>query len=126
MTQRYTFTIRPPSSFHCPPGWVPDSMVTRDPPARFDHGTVDYPEPLDIKVADHWSLIPVGPRVTAVYVDGTMYDISNVWGAEAEVFAYRLAVGQMTAAEAHEAARAKGAEYEVTIELEIDRQGEGT
>lgn len=123
---RYRFTIRPPGQYHCPAGWVPDSMTFKDSPEQWNYGTVTYPEPLSYKDANHWSLDPdSGPRITA----GTVYDENGeVIGGIGAAFSredllellYDFAVGVATVDTINERFNARAAEYDIRFDFDFD------
>lgn len=126
MTTRYRFTIRPPSQYHCPAGWIPDSMTFKDPTEHWNYGTVTYPERLSYKDADHFSLDPDGgPRiVSAVVFDSDGETIGGIEVAfsprDLHETLYDLAVGTVTVDELDARLAERAASYDVTIAVDYD------
>jgi hypothetical protein len=124
----YRFTIRPASSYHCPPGWLDITPLVPD--QQWNYGTVTYPEPLTFEVAQHWSLDPdTGPRISEVLVDGEPVSFSGVFASADERgcarIRYELAIGVLTPADLHRLAAARSAEFDVAIVLTIDENERG-
>lgn len=120
MTTRYTFTLRPPGQYTCPEGWIPDSWRFTDPSRQWDHGSVEYPEPLSFKDADHYSLDPAGPKVCRLVIYGNEYgSLTEAIGSRGRELAYDLAIGKVAAADIFADLSARCDEFDLALVLEV-------
>src|ERR1700733_12358800 len=87
MTVTYRFTVRPASSYTCPPGWTDIRPLIPD--QQWNYGEVDYPEALDFKVADHYSLVPIAQPRVSIEWDGTSWTLLEIFGENGREMAYR-------------------------------------
>lgn len=95
MNVRYALTIRPAWAENVPAGFTKLQPSVAPRPGRY-HGFVEYAEPLDRKVAEHFSLRPLGPEIYGIHTTDGTHNLYNVLGHEAAEVEYLFGTYQLT------------------------------